>query len=171
MNKLDRYIFECVKKNKKPGGVKISNLKNEGFTREYTDTEIYCLAKKVKVKICGHCNKNTCHIKSFKNPEFSDYCSMECYKEVLSSRNKKNNALLNRKKSQALKESRVDVINEAIELYTNNPLLTAKEISDIVNLHSYIIVDELKSRNLLDVQRRTKIKKNQIRTEISAYSL
>jgi hypothetical protein len=156
MGELDFYIYNCVISGKKPGGVKISNLKKSGHTQTLSDTELFCLARNIDVPMCPICKASTLKVKSLSGGEFTEYCSMTCYAKILSERNILNNCELNerqRHKRDSEKRSQLDSINLAIKEYASDKNCRIKDLASKYSISYTYFRNELISRGLIDKSR------------------
>ena len=135
MNELDLYIFSCYKDDKKIGGIKISKL-NKIYAREYTDVQLYSLAKNIQIPSCKECGAN---VSLKKTREFTVYCSMDCQKKVMSRENSIKNESFNKSKAEKIKTSKLDILNEAMEYYIKNKLETISDVSEKFSLPYYTL--------------------------------
>lgn len=87
----------------------------------------YMLAHNVKQPPkCEHCKTKYASFKSI-SKGFGKYCSTDCYSSHLSSYNKENNSIKNKARSKKILASKKQILEDAKEYYTNNPV----KISDV----------------------------------------
>jgi len=132
MNKLDRYIIECVSNNKKPGGRRISNLLKEGLTRTIPDEIVYSMVTNTDIPNCDCCKVNKVRLISFKDG-YGKYCSKDCYVKILADRNSKNNKIRNKLIGERKKKRNIeklgDNLEKAVNEYIQSDTISISEIS------------------------------------------
>jgi hypothetical protein len=146
MNQLDSYILDCVSNGKKPGGVKISNLKKQGFDRLLSDEAIYSLAKNMDIPKCLVCNTKHARLISF-SKGYSKYCSLDCYSKELSKRNSINNQEMNKKLGKKKREENTikfaSSLNSAVSHYLKCDAVSISELSNMYNVPGRYIREKL----------------------------
>ena len=158
MNELDTYIMECFKNDKKIGGVKIKNLSN--LKREYSDVELFSMAKQLKIPLCKICGGK---VSLTKKRYFTTFCGMECQKKYLSRENKIKNSELNKEKSKKKKDERIGLIEEASNFYINSNH-SISEVAKRFDIPKHSLRTHLSENSLIDNQRQYKTFKHNIET-------
>jgi hypothetical protein len=156
---IEDYVVECISSNKKVSGHKLKQLDYRLLP------ELYCKAKNITMPVCAMCEKFCCFKSIAKG--FGKYCGKECALLAMSDRNKKTNA----DKNKALSEKNLQDLRPTLlvlyQFYIDNPLMTIKEVAETHNFPYSTFRKFLIRENLLDVGRRSKIKKHKIDKEFA----
>lgn len=115
LSEIDQYKIECISKNKKPSGRKLSILERKGCKAIKTNAEIYSIVYNVEIPLCEVCQSNKVELKSF-SEGFRKYCSKTCYGIAQSERNKRNNKHLNRRLAKKKHEEKIYFYGESLDL-------------------------------------------------------
>lgn len=154
--------MECFKNDKRISGVKISNF---DMGREYSDVELFCMAKNISAPNCKICGSV---VSLNKKREFTTFCGMECQKIHMSNNNKIKNVFLNKNKSKVLFENNKEIFKQAHEEYIKDGFSTLETLSKKYNISKYSLRIYIKENGEIDHNRNKRVRYSNIDKKLNS---